>query len=343
MYNDFCKFQVVPDLHQYSKGQRFHVQPSRKVGCGAQIVVRHVSVFTDRQYWAQDIPVRSQKRQNILQDILNRIQNESPQYTGEEKIYICLPLCAAHSKHTVNPKIGLGNRINDGVKCKIYETVNMGITNINVVKKILKTYVETEFENQDVKPSIFDRAYYPLSKDIKNHIHTAIASGKLGSLDQENLKKKIEAWKLEDLDRLFYYRPATERLENTDGEKFLFLHQENWQRRLLKMYGNTVSLLDATYRTTKYNLPFFMLVVRTNVEYIPVAQFVTEDETSESIQEALQILKNWNPDWCPAYFMVDYSEAEINSIKAEFESTKILLCAFHREQAWERWSRSGNT
>ena len=119
MYNDFCKFQVVPDLHQYSKGQRFHVQPSRKVGCGAQIVVRHVSVFTDRQYWAQDIPVRSKKRQNILQDILNRIQNESPQYTGEEKIYICLPLCAAHSKHTVNPKIGLGNRINDGVKCKI--------------------------------------------------------------------------------------------------------------------------------------------------------------------------------------------------------------------------------
>lgn len=66
------------------------------------------------------------------------------------------------------PKLVLiDNRINDGVKCKIYETVNTGITNINVVKKILKTYVEVEFENQDVKPSIFDRAYYPLSKDIK--------------------------------------------------------------------------------------------------------------------------------------------------------------------------------
>lgn len=90
-------------------------------------------------------------------------------------------------------------------------------------------------------------------------------------------------------------------------------------------------------------ISLFMLVVRTNVEYIPVAQFVTEDETSKSIQEALQILRNWNPDWCPAYFMVDYSEAEMNSIKAEFESNKILLCAFHREQTWERWSCSGNT
>lgn len=300
-------------------------------------------MFRDSQYCAQDIPLRSKKRHKILQDILCRLKNESSPYTGEEKIYVCLPLCASHSNHTVIPETGLSNRINENVKRKIYEIVNMGVTNINVIKKLLKSFVEAEFANKEIKPSKFDRAYYPLSKDIKSHIHTAIAAGKLSSLDQENLRIKIEEWKSDDeLGRLFFYRPATKGTGSTDGDKFLYLHQESWQRRLLKLYGNTVSLLDATYRTTKYNLPFFMLVVRTNVEYIPVADFVTEDETSESIQEALQILKNWNTDWCPAYFMVDYSEAEINSVKAEFASTKVLLCAFHREQAWERWSRSGN-
>ncbi|XP_056007175.1 uncharacterized protein LOC125649720 isoform X2 [Ostrea edulis] len=335
------KRKAIPDLHYYSKCQRFHIQPSRKVGCDAQIVVRHVFVFRDSQYCAQDIPLRSKKRHKILQDILCRLKNESSPYTGEEKIYVCLPLCASHSNHTVIPETGLSNRINENVKRKIYEIVNMGVTNINVIKKLLKSFVEAEFANKEIKPSKFDRAYYPLSKDIKNHIHTAIAAGKLSSLDQENLRIKIEEWKSDDeLGRLFFYRPATKGTGSTDGDKFLYLHQESWQRRLLKLYGITVSLLDATYRTTKYNLPFFILVVRTNVEYIPVADFVTEDETSESIQEALQILKNWNTDWCPAYFMVDYSEAEINSVKAEFASTKVLLCAFHREQAWERWYRS---
>jgi hypothetical protein len=54
------------------------------------------------------------------------------------------------------------------------------------------------------------------------------------------------------------------------------------------------------------------------MNYIPVADFVTEDETSNSIWEALQILKQWewNSDWCPAYVVVDYGEAEISSVKA---------------------------
>ncbi|XP_069109006.1 uncharacterized protein [Argopecten irradians] len=38
--------------------------------------------------------------------------------------------------------------------------------------------------------------------------------------------------------------------------------------------------------------------------------------------------------------MLDYDEAEIGAVTAEFPDGKILMCAFHREQAWERWSRS---
>lgn len=112
----------------------------------------------------------------------------------------------------------------------------------------------------------------------------------------------------------------------------------------MKLYGNTVSLLDATYRTTKYSLPLFMVVVRTNVEYvIPVAEFVTQRMRRQKVSEAFHILKSCNPDWCPltGHIMQDYSEAEINAVKEEFESAKVLLCAFYREQAWERWARRG--
>lgn len=327
-------------MHNYAKGQRFSLQPTRKIGCSAQIIIKYVFVHSEEQYCAQGIPEASRKRQEILRKISSRMQQDS-NYRGEERIYVSLPLSAAH-QHEISLESSLGNRINERIRKKIYEIVNSGITNVTIVKKILKSFVEAEFTNKEIRPSLFDRAFYPFSKDIKNHIHKAIASGKLSELDQENLRAKVDEWKKEeDCCRHFYFRPATEETEDTAGENFLFIHQEDWQRRLMKMYGNAVSLLDATYRTTKYNLPFFMVVVKTNTEYIPVAEFVTEDETSESIQEALQVLKTWNPDWCPNHIMLDYSEAEMNAVKAEFPSSKVLLCAFHREQAWERWSRSG--
>ena len=37
------------------------------------------------------------------------------------------------------------------------------------------------------------------------------------------------------------------------------------------------------------------------------------------------------------FFMSDYSEAEIAAVKSSFPSMTLLICDFHREQAWECW------
>ena len=133
--------------------------------------------------------------------------------------------------------------------------------------------------------------------------------------------------------------------ENSDssasGKTFLFVHQEPWQQRLLVKYGNMLALLDATYKTTKYSLPLFLLCVRSNCGYIPVAEFIIEQESAILIAEALKIISLWNSEWSPPYFMIDYSEAELNAILAVFPETEVYLCEFHREQAWTRWIRSG--
>jgi len=76
--------------------------------------------------------------------------------------------------------------------------------------------------------------------------------------------------------------------------------------------------------------------VKTNVNYQVVATFVLERENEVSITEALSIIKDWNPAFQPKYFITDYCNEEINSIKTVFGST-VFLCDFHREQAWERW------
>ena len=100
--------------------------------------------------------------------------------------------------------------------------------------------------------------------------------------------------------------------------------------------------MDATYKTTKYELPLFFISVRTNVGYSPCAQFITRNETAQDIQEALEALKTWNPSWKPKFFMLDYSEAEIAAIENAFPGIQTYLCDFHREQCWERWVRDQN-
>ena len=65
--------------------------------------------------------------------------------------------------------------------------------------------------------------------------------------------------------------------------------------------------------------------MRTNVGYSVVAEFVVQQETSESISEALDILKLWNPKWDPKFFMVDNSSAEILSLETTFPDTSVHL------------------
>ena len=44
-------------------------------------------------------------------------------------------------------------------------------------------------------------------------------------------------------------------------ETLLYIQQEDWQKEPLTCYGNMVTLMDATYKTTKYSIPLFFLCV----------------------------------------------------------------------------------
>ena len=60
-------------------------------------------------------------------------------------------------------------------------------------------------------------------------------------------------------------------------------------------YGNELSFLDGTYKTTRHALPLLFLVVKTNVDYQIVAIFVCEDESTQNITEALNVITTWYP------------------------------------------------
>ena len=71
-------------------------------------------------------------------------------------------------------------------------------------------------------------------------------------------------------------------------------------------YGYHICLLDTTYKTTRYSISLF-LVVKSNVDYQIIGSFAIQDETSETLVEAVSIIKLWKPfqNWKPICFMVD--------------------------------------
>ena len=221
---------------------------------------------------------------------------------------------------------------------KIQELVCAGARSEKEVRRHLKIFVQRELYRGIPAPHKTNRRFYPSKATIRGHIYKSVIKERFSKIDQEDLQKKVELWKVASPDDSFEFHPyATysseeeNRPENDEGSSseseeedeemvttstkgLLFVHQTKDQRRLLERYGNEISMLDATYKTTRYSLPLFFVVVKTNVDYQIVGSFVIQSETTDSIYEALSVLKSWNPKWNPSYFMVDYSEEEMSAI-----------------------------
>ena len=58
-------------------------------------------------------------------------------------------------------------------------------------------------------------------------------------------------------------------------------------KQIFNAYGNQLILLDATYNTTKYALPFFFLVVKTNVNFEVYTVFGIQKGSTGMILKAL--------------------------------------------------------
>jgi len=150
---------------------------------------------------------------------------------------------------------------------KVHKLVAEGITDVREIKRALKQYVNRIlYPDSTNRPDETNRAYFPTMKDIKNHVYSAKKALELSKFDQHNLKLKINQWEKEKPTSKFHFRPFEEKENSSSpgGEEqqigsqgLLYVHQEQWQQQLLNRYGNTIVLMDATYKTTKYELPLF--------------------------------------------------------------------------------------
>ena len=235
------------------------------------------------------------------------------------------------------------------LRAQIKELVDEGVRGVNETRRHLRHYVSKILFKEGPVPPRSNRRFFPSKVDLRNCIYESVVKNRWSKVDQEILGKKIEEWKRESPDDFIMFHPyaqvqanfqqscedgndddndSKEEVVEVDSGKagLLFVHQTKWQRRLLNRYGNELSLLDATYCATKYALPLFFLVVKTNVDYQVVGSFVLQSEAStNNIEKALKVISDWNPDWSPKSFLVDYSESEISEVEHLFPDMRVNI------------------
>lgn len=279
------------------------LQGTRKKGCMAHIEVKtftlypHYAISEGEKEGLSKWKLHCLKKEKMKE--LQRMLNTQSLVATEVKYFVSFPSTEAHSGHPIGQEAVHAQKLHPQVAQKIIEMVTSGITDTAEVRRSLKYHVDN-FLCKDIgkKPHLHDRAFYPLKQDIMNHISMAKRAIDLSTFDQENLRLKVEEWKKGNPTSSFYFRPfgkktitneSCDKLE--DEQTFLYIHQDEWQRELLTTYGNTITLMDATYKTTKYSIPLFFLCVKTNVNYTVVAEFVLQAENGDHIFEALSINK----------------------------------------------------
>ena len=238
-----------------------------------------------------------------------------------------------------------GTNLSTGVDTKICkklsQLVSSGIRSVKEMKQQLEIYINQELYPGKAKPFHSNRRYFPGSSVIRKKMFQELILQRIMILDCAQLDELVARIQTENPDDKIYTRniqginedlkqesfsPSVEELSNdvvrvrrkTSQQQFIFVHQTSFQRHLLKRYGNHVCFLDPVYRTVKYPLPLFFVMVKTNVDYQAVATFVVQDENMESTKEALEFIKVWNPEWKPKVFMVDNDKEEITLVQKCF-------------------------
>ena len=89
--------------------------------------------------------------------------------------------------------------------------------------------------------------------------------------------------------------------------------------------------MDATYKTSKYALPLFIICVQTNVGHSICGSFVLSTESKNAIQEGLKKIKEWNPGWTPKYFITDYDEREIQAVEEVFQGSNFFFLTYSKK------------
>ncbi|XP_078660535.1 uncharacterized protein LOC144905056 [Branchiostoma floridae x Branchiostoma belcheri] len=143
--------------------------------CKAEIHVREIRIFLDYSVSVTEqgpSPTSSQKA-SLRKRCVNRLTDDLSSGKASPPVmryHIRVPLPEAHSDHPLGEAAGCVQKVHPALISKIGQLVQAGISDVRDVQQYLTACTEELLENAVVRPFPTDRRYYPLIKDIQNHV-----------------------------------------------------------------------------------------------------------------------------------------------------------------------------
>lgn len=305
------KEQEKDNEHGYSSKntRRFLKQPSKKQNCPAQINIKQVLLFPEFQVDDAKSEFKRKKKSKELKEALG----SDSRLKVKVQFHVTLPdPVSGHEGHPVgNDAVACLRKTFDKQVGEKIRQLKAGVSKVPDLQRHLSLSADTVAKDEKLDVNILDQRFLPTEADLKNRLYHAVLSIKKSLVDQENIEKTFENWQKANPEDKIFLR------YNKADDNLLFVYQTSFQRHLFNKFGGELALLDATHCTTKYSLPLYILAVKTNVDYQPVAVFATINGSKQFIAEALQIVKDWNSEWKPTFFFTEFCD-EINSLKETF-------------------------
>nr|XP_054773909.1 uncharacterized protein LOC129282002 [Lytechinus pictus] len=331
---------------------RFRTHATKKLDCPAVINLKKIAMFPGFKEDLHCSPWTKRKTVSEFQQIARRDQAIDVKFKYVAKF----PGSNAHKYHVQGQFAGMREPIDPLVRKKVVELVGNGITKVADIQKAIRAFVVEELFPNESAPSMIRRRYYPSARDIKNLTYVAkkkVNRNKRKGKAEEEAEEEVEQPE-EEADKV--KSPSIKNLkdyseskvvpvssdgthltqEDLSNKSVLFCHQTKEQQRLLQIYGSMI-VMDIVYRSATFPADVVFLFVRTNVDYQLVAGFVGEAGTAEAVEEGFLVMKDWNPNWKPEFFVMDHKVEMMEMIKRVFPGSDVFVSDFHREKLWKEW------
>ncbi|KAJ0489592.1 putative transcription factor FAR family [Helianthus annuus] len=192
-------------------------------------------------------------------------------------------------------------------------------------KKLVKELAEQDIRNQSIWRTLTKNnpARKLIPKDIHNAVQKINAEKNVGNSPMQKLENIL-------IEKNYTYYMRTNEISN-EVEDVFFVHEKSF---IMWCAFPHVLMIDATYKTNMYNLPFVQVVGMTSTnKSFTAACAVISAEKSENYLWVLQRIKSMLAGCMePRVILTDRDFALMNACEQVFPKAHKYLCRFHIQQ-----------
>ena len=90
---------------------------------------------------------------------------------------------------------------------KLKELMNEGVRDPKEMRRALERYARKELFAGEQLPLATSRRFFPLKRDISNHMYLVAMKLRFSKIDQENISLTLSDWKKENPTDHYFFRP----------------------------------------------------------------------------------------------------------------------------------------